>query len=650
MRRFMVIVWAGLSALLISENAAAQTGPLAPGAELLTPDLRHWAETPLVLTPASAPNFCLDMSDQDPVAQTVQTWTCTPRWNQKVWVEPISNGSGDQFRIRIGELACLLDSGRPGTRATMGICNDAPAAEPWTTRDGLLVGASGLCLDAQNAADGTAVIASACNAAAPNQQWRLEAMRTALGRQPPDRFDPSGFGEYYYSGYVPEMVEAFRPRFTPRKLTSAERAEIKKLMSPWRKLKPLDIMFHTSVADRPKPVSISWPTLRRLSELAESGDKEAMHAVMTAFYLIRDTNFSDTFPGWEPEDFPHADNSRLAHGLADRLAQLWSAHYLQKHGPDRLAAYAFAYCQNPHMDECMGYAGKVEYPKPTGNVMDWVVKGDAKYAVTVKDITFHPARGTYAERQKKFISILDASAFTSLADFESFDQEERAEQAVFAEQTGQLALWDNVRLNSTFEHPNFTSYQEAHMRTVLQERAAAADWRSKFEAFMAAPDEAKKWWIEAGLITASENDMLRFADQHVVMDEKLSERLCGSGREATLACQRSRQGIAARRAEYDAYIAEARVKREAQEAVRYAEQQAQAAADEAERARLAARYPPRKPDFWDQLAGLAEGFAAAAEAGNDQVTVRTYDSAGNYTGSETMSRARAAGLGAQPSN
>jgi hypothetical protein len=92
------------------------------------------------------------------------------------------------------------------------------------------------------------------------------------------------------------------------------------------------------------------------------------------------------------------------------------------------------------------------------------------------------------------------------------------------------------------------------------------------------------------------------------------------------------------------------VKYAAEEAARFAEKQAQAARDEAERARLAAMYPYRKPDFWDQLAGLAEGFAAAAEAGNQQVTVRTYDSAGNYVGSETMTRSRAAGLGAQPSN
>lgn len=651
MRRFMVIVWAGLSALLVSGNAAAQTGPVAPGAELLPVNLRHWAETPLVLTSASAPNFCLDMSDQDRVAKTVQTWTCTPRWNQKVWVEPLNGSNGDQFRIRIGELACLLDSGRIGMRATMGICNDSPSAEPWTAREGQLIGASGLCLDAQDTADGAPVVAATCNASSASQQWRLEAMRAALNRVPPTIWaEPSGFGEYFYSGYLPDRVEEFRPRFSPRALTSAERAEIKALTAPWRKIDALDQLLKGYAGEKRTVVVVPWSTLRRLSELGESGDKDAMRAAMEMFALIRDTNYPDTFVGWDETAFPHADDSRLAYNLADRLANIWAAHYWQKHGPDRLAAKAFTSCHYGVNDNCIGYKVKLEYPKPTSDPIQWVRNGGSKFAFGVKEITFHPAAGTYEERQKKFISILDATAFTSLSDFQSFGPEQKAVQAVYAAQTGQLALWDNVRLNSTFENPNFTSLQELHMRTVLKARADAADWRTRFEAFMASDSDSGIWSIQQGLLTASEADMLRFAEKHVVMDEALSERLCSGGREAMPACQRSRQGIAARRAEYDAAVAEARVKYAAEEAAQYAEQQAQAARDEAERARLAAMYPYRKPDFWDQLAGLAEGFAAAAEAGNEQVTVRNYDSAGNYLGSETMTRARAAGLGAQQSD
>jgi len=80
--------------------------------------------------------------------------------------------------------------------------------------------------------------------------------------------------------------------------------------------------------------------------------------------------------------------------------------------------------------------------------------------------------------------------------------------------------------------------------------------------------------------------------------------------------------------------------------VKVAEQQAREQAQR-DRQTFASSY---KPDFWDQLAGLAEGFAAAAEAGNAQVTVSNYYSAGDYLFSKTMTRSRAAGLGPQPSN
>jgi hypothetical protein len=60
--------------------------------------------------------------------------------------------------------------------------------------------------------------------------------------------------------------------------------------------------------------------------------------------------------------------------------------------------------------------------------------------------------------------------------------------------------------------------------------------------------------------------------------------------------------------------------------------------------------PDRKPGFWDNVAALAEGFAAAGEASSQSVTVRTYDAAGNFTGTQTMTRAQAMARGATPRN
>jgi hypothetical protein len=523
----------------------------------------------------------------------------------------------------------------------MGICNDAPATERWTVRDGQIVGASGLCLDAPSAGDGTAVVAAVCNAAATSQQWRLEAMRTALNRLPPAGSDPSGFGPYYNYGYVLDVVEEFRPRFTARALTSAERAEIKSLTAPWKKFDALEEQIKSYGGGSKAKVQIPWSTLRRLSELGETGDKEAMRAAMEAFILVRTTNYPDTFAGFDASAFPHADDSQLSWYAAGKLADLWAAHYWQKHGPDRLAATAFTSCRPQDDDHCVGYTATLVHPKPTSNIYDWIKTGKSKFAIDIKDISFHPAAGSYEERQAKFISVLDGSAFNSQADFDRFDVFDKALQAVFAEKTGQLALWDNVRLNSTFQYPNFTSKQELYMRTVLKTRAETAEWRARFEAFMAAPDPSQSWAIEQALASQSDADLLRFAEQHTVTNEDLSDRLCSNGRDLLPGCVRSRQHIAERRAYYDRAIAEAQAAAE----LRAAEQEAAAKAQAARDRQLFAN--SRKPDFWDQLAGLAEGFAAAAEAGNQQVTVRVYDSAGNYVGSETMARSRAMGLGAQ---
>jgi hypothetical protein len=60
--------------------------------------------------------------------------------------------------------------------------------------------------------------------------------------------------------------------------------------------------------------------------------------------------------------------------------------------------------------------------------------------------------------------------------------------------------------------------------------------------------------------------------------------------------------------------------------------------------------PDRKPGFWDQVVGLAEGFAAAGEGSSQSVTVRTYDANGNFTGTQTMTRAQAMARGATPRN
>ncbi|MFN7168273.1 MAG: ricin-type beta-trefoil lectin domain protein [Pannonibacter sp.] len=626
----------------------AQTGPMAPGFEILQEHQRHLAEAPLVLTPASAPDLCLDMDLADKQAKTVHLWQCAPAWNQKVWFDSLTSSGGEnEVRVRIGTLACLHSDWQVGGRAALGICGDKPGFETWLMRDGRLE-ANGMCLAVANTSNGAQVIMEMCDPDAARQQWRLEAMRTAVDRQPPYSYDPSGFGEYHYMGFLPDVVEEFRPRFSPRTLTADERAEIKALTQPWRKLKAVDVLADYMSGQEASPMTIPWETLLRLSALGESGDKEAMRSVMEAFSLLRDTNHT-TRPGglratgWDASYFPNADNGQFAYTVVSKLADIWAAHYWQKHGPDRLAGRAFTDCHLPRAFVCLGYKGTV-----TGYLEHWVWTGKGKPLPTVTDITFMPTAGTYEEREGRFLGYLDLS-FQYRRNPNVYDEFFVAEQAVYADKTGRLALWDNVMMNRAYQYPMFTSEQELYMRQTLAAREDAAQWAARFEAFMANPSPTpyERGLMQQELISRSDADLFRYAEKHEVWFSELEPRLCATGRETSGPCQALRARIIDNRERYAAEIAQARVQLEA---VRRAQAAAQAERDEAYRKQLAEKAASKKPDFWDQLAGLAEGFAAAAEAGNQQVVVRNYDSAGNYIGSETMTRARAGGLGAQPTD
>ena len=644
MRQALMLL-SGLWLICLAPASVAQTGPMAPGYEILTENEHHLAEAPLVLTPASAPSFCLDMHLGDKQAKTVQLWQCAPAWNQKVWFDSLtSSGNKEEVQVRIGTLACLHSNPQSGGRAALGICGDKPSLESWVMRDGRLE-ARGLCLALANPGNGAEVVVEICNPEAENQQWRLESMRTAVSRLPRYSYDPSGFGDYHYMGYLPDVVEEFRPRFSPRTLTADERAEIKALTQPWRKYKSLDVMLDSKLAPA---MTIPWSALQRLSELGESGDKEAMRSAMEAFALLRDTNANAragglASNGWEASSFPQAEDGRFAYRVAEALANIWAAHYWQKHGPDRLAGRAFTDCHLPRAFVCLGYKGAT-----TGNLYDWVWTGKAKPLPTVTNITFMPTAGTFEEREGRFLGYLDLS-FQYARNANVYDQFFVAEQAVYAEKTGRFALWDNVMMNRAFKNPMFTSEQELYMRQTLAAREDAAQWAAKFEAFMANPSPTpyERGLMQQELISRSDADLFRFAEKHEVWFSELEPRLCSTGREASSPCQKIRARIIESRERYAAEIALVRAEREANQ---LAEAAAKAQQAEAYRQELAKQAAENKPDFWDQLAGLAEGFAAAAEAGNQQVVVRNYDSAGNYTGSETMTRARAAGLGAQPSD
>ena len=653
---FKILVLAAF-AMAMTTSAKAQTDVMAPGFEKLNADWQPFARVPLVLTPVSAPEKCLDLSLNDKTAKTLIIWDCAITWNQKVWYDNLSfDGAKDKVRVRIGKLACLNSSTQAGGRASMNICGDAPSAESFAFKDGLLIDGAGFCLTFSAPVNGANLSFERCDGNEVRQKWKLDSMRAARSRHKAvSSYDPSGLNNIYVLGHLPDVVEELRPRFTNRALSDTERNELKSLTASWRRINVVDVIRDSKLKG---PEFIPWSNLKRLSELGESGDKEAMRAVMEAFVLsYRASSTYNSAGAWveigfEPNAFPHAENGAFARRVVKALGELWGAHYWQRHGADPIAGRSFTVCYSPSPFECKGYKGNV-----SGDLIMFVRGEKIKTQPSITNITFSPTAGTPEEREGRFLAYMGGPThYWQTTD--PWHELHLVQQAVYAQKTGRFALWDSTRLNTVLGTRAWQSNQELFMRQTLAARAEASTlranemaWRDKFNAFMAKPSPTlyERGQIEAELVMRGEttdSELLRYAEKHTVSAYELVPRLCGSGREQTITCRRAQYELAQRIEQNLRDLAERRrVENAARER---AEAIAKAKNEEAYRRYLAEQALNKKPSFADSLVSLAEGFAAAAEAGNQQVTVRKYDTAGNYVGSETMTRSRAAGYGATP--
>ena len=384
----------------------------------------------------------------------------------------------------------------------------------------------------------------------------------------------------------------------------------------------------------------AWPVLRRLGELAESGDRDAMHAVLEGLVLLQYGNARDSYklPGWQ--EFPEQGNYELVQVVVPALTNIWGAHYWQRHGPDRLAALSGASCGK----NCLGYAMQFVPVGKYANPFDWARTGKSDNAFRFENFSFFPVTYTPEVAEAKFIDALQKLSWGEApgADASSFG-------AMHAARTGRLALWDAVILSGQTEHWAKQSRPGLAMLRVILDRREDAKWRQEFSAFMAkpAPTGLELWQIQQSLIKRSDADIMAFAQRYTVSDRDLIKRFCTPERSTLGSCQRGQAELARLDAEWAAASARYQAKAEAERA---AAAEAQARFEEEQRQKYMAWRKTQKPSFWDQLAGLAEGFDAAMRAGSGTVTVREYDKAGNYLGSREMSRAWAAGSGATPGN
>lgn len=114
--------------------------------------------------------------------------------------------------------------------------------------------------------------------------------------------------------FIEEVVELHRPVMAPRKLSGAEKNELKAVVKAYERVP-------------------TFAGLERLKALAQSGDAEAMKAMIVAL------------EGFPPPDAPlESRNTGRSATVNEALRSLWAAHYWQLNGPDREIARLMQPC------------------------------------------------------------------------------------------------------------------------------------------------------------------------------------------------------------------------------------------------------------------------------------------------------------------
>jgi hypothetical protein len=491
--------------------------------------LDRYRQAPTVLAAGHAPGQCVDM-DNNSMGENVILWQCWPGWNQNFQTRPAAAG---KVQITLGGYNCLTSPSVSGQRVTMKLCDPGLPAQQWTASGTRLIDSAGLCLDAYGAGkgNGTWVIMWACTPAAQNQNWAFTTLREeqkkanqiGQGRAPGFQ-DAQGFSD----GMLAELVEQDRPRFQKRNLTGAERAEISRLMAPYRKY---DVLKQLDFNNRPNwtGVKMPWSTISRLAKLAESGDKDAMLAAMTAMRIGLAIGQTNRYRhAYDPVDdngaFSKGDQA-VAWERLHRLTRIWSAHYWQRHGKHRLAAYAFSSCW-PVNVRC-GYTYEVPPMKSGENKMlyVWARDGDGKHYHDILNITFWPVDGGPEWRKARFETLIAAMISDGLSWGPTAD--DHAWLAWYSSTTGQEAIYDNAWMITWFDRNRYNHKSERQYEIAANRRAMEKTWEQQF-AFNNLLPQAQTALLGMSRTLGPEY-LVRFASKYDVETESDVKIICDGG-------------------------------------------------------------------------------------------------------------------------
>jgi hypothetical protein len=574
-------------------------------AQISVPIFDNYQKPPTVLAPAHAPGMCLDFDTNKPWVNT-HLWECWPGWNQAFsFKTPDNSGRSNKGQIWLGGYTCLTSQRGNGFRVTMAECNGS-AEQNWTIDGKQIRDLDGRCLDANGASkgNGTWVITYSCVQGATNQQWSFSSLRAEQQKAGRSGIALApGMASNRPAGYdrLSEFLERDRPRFISRPLTSAEKAEIQKLLAPY---KSYDLLKFIHYNDRPDWGSLKVPysSIQRLMVIAESGDKYAMDAllkVMRIALMIGDSNTGlDTYDPVE-KGGPMGDDQMLAVIRLYQLTRIWAAHRWARHGPDRLAAFAFVECYPANLRCGYWYDVSDSYQGPS--LYDWAETGKGKAYKNFSNIRFFPVDGGPAERLKRFTGLLHALEWTYQGRNERISEEDYAWMAAFAKSAGLERIYDNVWLTTSMRDARYWHPSERAFDLVKWKAKQQQDVQAQLAQGNLGPDQQRVLLSNAkGL---GNDYLLQFAQKYPLDTVEDIDLICSLN---SPDCQRQRILFQQQQERNAAFAAEIEARRQAVNAF------------------------------------------GTGPLPNAYATVRTYDQNGNYIGNSTTTKTDAELSGGKP--
>lgn len=648
----------------------------------LSGDIRDMAAPVSALSPASNPAACLNYHDFKPHPEKGFKGTvarCRIAWEHATNIEILASTDGSN-RIRLANLnnACLTSVGE--AKPYWVGCWHALPGSVWQLRGKQLVDRTGKCLEAAEIGAGAydvgELVLSPCSANASNQAWNAVNLAIAAEKNG-DSFQYHGQVHTEWND-LPMVVEQLRPRFQTRVMTSAEKAEVRAITSPYYKRYDLiKILFNSGSLPIFDVDYISWAKVQRLMELGETGDKDAMKAVVYVTRLLLQNGIDANQQSSESSGkirfaaaLPFGKYSDQFTFQAIRgLNRIWAAHYWQRHGPDRLAAAAVTRClpfvpgqKVPTTSFCGGYSVQMDAQVRNGQTLQsWEYSGKTNELRNFTVLKFSPLVDfdrSNTESENIFFRDLNrvAAAFTksrtASVPLEKVDNIDWNMLYIHSNNSGKGWLYKNIYLNSKFGNEVLQRFHappfSVNAPHELQQITKFSNYwfvEENLAGLLADPSPADARVTVMGyyLREGTPAQIERFASRFAIADARSLAILCTVGRESSEACLRSRAQAQREAAAGAAWLAE--YNRESARNARNLALEREARA-KVEQKRFMEN--PRKPGLGDFFAAFATGFAGGAAYANQAVTVRQYDQYGNYTGSYNTTTGIADAEGAKP--